>query len=104
MTIKIQYGFNGKRKTALLQDNALEYEAEFTLHDTSDIIADPGKFEEEPLYVPYFWNLLLNGMSDPDDSFEIEDSEHQAFPDLCGFTRICLCEDDNGFIYHELQA
>lgn len=30
-------------------------------------ITQPGKFEGEPIFAPYFWDLALNGMADQDD-------------------------------------
>lgn len=30
-------------------------------------ITQPGKFEGEPVFAPYFWNLGLEGFSDRDD-------------------------------------
>ena len=30
-------------------------------------ITQPGKFEGEPIFAPYFWDLALQGLSDRDD-------------------------------------
>lgn len=48
-------------------------------------ITDPGKFEGEMLYMPYFWQVSLDGCGDikPNGviSVEIEDLDIKAFED-----------------------
>lgn len=49
------------------------------------IITDPGKFEGEMLYIPYFWQVSLDGCVDikpnGEISIEIEDLDIKAFED-----------------------
>jgi hypothetical protein len=33
-------------------------------HDANGRITQPGKFEGEPIFAPYFWNLALEGLAD----------------------------------------
>lgn len=74
-------------------------------------MSNPGKFEGEPEYIEYYWDLYLGGFGDDYyniDSvfisvFEISDSEHRQFPELDGNNVIVLWEDDLGFVYHELD-
>jgi hypothetical protein len=69
---------------------------------------EPGKFEQEPAYVEYFWGQGLEGMSDADQNgyymFTVEHQDAEQFPELAnevGKTLI-LWEDENGFVYSEL--
>jgi hypothetical protein len=69
---------------------------------------EPGKFEQEPAYVEYFWGQGLEGISDADQDgyymFTIESQDAEQFPELVnevGKTLI-LWEDENGFVYSEL--
>ena len=62
-------------------------------------IQDPGKFEGEAWYIPYFWDSYLNGMADDDGeylTFDLEDDERKAF----GIKRskLRLYQTDNGFV------
>lgn len=71
--------------------------------DTHGLICDPGKFEGEALYVPYFWDVYLNGFADDDDgktlTFNVDDDDRKQFPELSNVHHIELWEDDNGFVY-----
>lgn len=71
----------------------------------------PGKFEGEPPYTEYFWNLSLDGVGDEEEeaesgliiiTIEIEPSDIEKFPELISYKEIKLWEDYNGFVYHEL--
>ena len=76
-------------------------------------ITQPGKFEGEPVFVPYFWDLGLSGFSDSDDGktygfrFSFSKPEDKAllkeWPTLkrwLGRKRsFKLYEDDHGFVY-----
>lgn len=72
------------------------------------IIRRPGKFEAEPLYVPYFYEVMTQGGSDEDLTFEegepiysifsVTDEDRAAFPELGDAKEIVLWEDDNGFV------
>ena len=70
----------------------------------TDKITDPGKFEGEPTYVPYFW-----AMDDEDDCYEdidgncireffVAPKDEQRFPDLRDVYKIELWEDEQGFV------
>jgi hypothetical protein len=65
-------------------------------------IASPGKFEGEPLFVPYFWDCYLNGGADGDDGetlmFEVTNEDRKEFPELVNIYRVFLWEDSNGFV------
>lgn len=73
------------------------------------IIKSPGKFEQEPVYVPYYWDLVLDGGPDEqvDDEdgtvhaiFEIDMTDVEMWPEL-GITRkLDLWEDSQGFVRH----
>ena len=72
-------------------------------------ITSPGKFEGEPIFAPYFWDLGLGGCADSDDGqvfgFKItkDDEAHKEFPELkpwLGKSRsLKLFENDQGFVY-----
>lgn len=77
--------------------------------DASGTIRSPGKFEGEPIFAPYFWDLGLQGFSDYDSGkmyrFRVKngDPEFQEFPELkrwLGRKRsIVMFEDSQGFVY-----
>jgi hypothetical protein len=50
------------------------------------LIADPGKFQGEMLYTPYFYDSMLNGFADEDIDgtafFVINDHDRKEFPEL----------------------
>lgn len=67
------------------------------------IIRSPGKFEGEPVYVPYFWNAALEGGGgDEDDGeliiFNVTADDRETWPELAGVERIKLLETDVGFV------
>ena len=73
--------------------------------DQYGLICDPGKFEREPLYIPYYWDLFLDGCADFEDDyikFEITIEDVKKFPELEDDLNkfIYLWSDSNGFIYH----
>lgn len=65
-------------------------------------IKTPGKFEGEPRYVPYFWDIGLNGMADTDDGetygFDISDEDRARFPELKRRRVLYLFERSDGFV------
>lgn len=67
------------------------------------IIRSPGKFEGEPVYAPYFWEALLDGMADKDDGksavFYITQEDKEQFPELKRRRAVRLFQDDNGFVW-----
>ena len=77
--------------------------------DDNGIIKGPGKFEREPLFVPFFYDLMLSGcgedIEDEDGAarFEIEADDKAVFPELAEYKAIVLSEDGNGFVYHRLE-
>lgn len=72
-------------------------------------ITSPGKFEGEPVYVPHFWDCVLDGEgyddADGDDAIRvnIEPEEFEEFPELLGYKSVTLWETDNGFVLHVLH-
>jgi hypothetical protein len=74
---------------------------EFTV-DSNGIIRNPGKFENEMLYVPYFWDAALNAGADDDIRgvfFAIIDDDDRAqFPELGESYGIALDESEQGFV------
>lgn len=71
-------------------------------------IKGPGKFEGEPIYSPYFYDLLQDGASDNTnytpsgtryDDFTIENVDKGIFPELSDVLMVRCSEDNNGFFY-----
>jgi len=71
--------------------------------DKHGIIKDPGKFEGEMLYAPYFYDAgggddtVYDGDT-PIDIFIIEGEDLAEFPELKGTYAVALSESDQGFI------
>ena len=66
-------------------------------------ITDPGKFEGERPYVPFYWDAYLNGGADSDDGtvlrFKVTREDRQLFPGLLNRRRVVsLIETDQGFV------
>lgn len=69
-------------------------------------ITQPGKFEGEPIFTPFFWEQGLNGFADKDDgtlfTFKITKKDREEWPLLnewLGRKRtIRLWEDSQGFV------
>lgn len=82
-----------------------EIELDYDIED--GIIRSPGKFEGEPIYVPYFWQLGLEGFADDDDGdefvFDLGPEELQMWPELGDGRRLTLSEDSSGFVYSVLE-
>jgi hypothetical protein len=80
-------------KGMTITDKVREYE---------DIVNRPGKFEQEPRYVPYYWDIYLNGFADDDDgevlTFNVESEDVAMFPELKGKKTVKIVELDNGFV------
>lgn len=71
--------------------------------DGNGRIVSPGKFEGEMIYVPYFWDVSLDGGVDYDErrgcSVPVESHERSLFrPFLERRLRVKLIEDDAGFV------
>ncbi len=62
----------------------------------------PGKFEGEAPYVPYFWDIYLNGGADRDDGgtlgFDVLAEDKAIFPELKRRRTVRLVETDQGFV------
>jgi len=70
------------------------------------LIRSHGKFEGEPEFAPYYWNLVLDGSfpsaSDENYTYDYADvsaEERVAWPELEGVTGVVLFEDDQGFVH-----
>lgn len=72
------------------------------------VIQDPGKFEGEPIYVPFYWDMGLEGFADEDETdgdggnrytFYLDDQDKAVWPELGSATRLHLSETETGFIY-----
>jgi hypothetical protein len=71
------------------------------------IIRSPGKFEGEPVYVPAFWEDVLEGFADEEGEDEdgtvistivVDEDDVKAFPELKDIRRVSLWEDSQGFV------
>ena len=74
-------------------------------YDVSDSgrIKSPGKFEGEMLYIPYFYDISLNGFFNPNRneifSIPIEKEDREQFPEIPKHKRrIRFYERDDGFV------
>ena len=71
------------------------------------VIRSPGKFEGEAVYVPYLWEVYLNGGAAEDDgetiTIDVEDDDRKEFPELDTVVRAYLEEDSNGFVYCHVE-
>jgi hypothetical protein len=69
------------------------------------VIKDPGKFEAEPVYSPYFYDLCMESAGDdhysPDGKvysfFVITKDEKKEFSELNGIYGVVCHESDTGF-------
>ena len=65
-------------------------------------ICNPGQFEGEMLYVPYFWDAFLNGMADRDNGnvigFNLTKDDKAIFPELKGKRTVRIRQTDQGFV------
>ena len=86
--------------TEFLKDIREEYDIQ------DRIIRNPGKFEGECVWVPYYWELALDGDGEDeldDDGepmatrFVVDHEEAEAFGLECGAT-VELFEDSQGFV------
>jgi hypothetical protein len=81
--------------------------SEYTVNE-SGVIQTPGKFEGEMLYVPYFWDSYLDGLSDREIEgfiyFKVVERDLENFPELAGADYIALVERDNGFVHASLLS
>lgn len=70
--------------------------------ETEPIIREPGKFDGEPRYVPFFWGQYLDGWYDVDDgtyvTFNVTKEDRMIFPELRRRRCVRLVERDDGFV------
>jgi hypothetical protein len=76
--------------------------------DEYGTITTLGKFQGEPIYVPYFWEMSMMGAYDgteidnEDDStnyiFYVTDRDRAIFPELKGLHKVTLWENNDGFV------
>jgi hypothetical protein len=68
------------------------------------LITSPGKFEGQPVYVPHYWDLGLEGSADEGDedgfTFKLDASDVERWPELAGVKTLRLAESDFGFVHH----
>lgn len=74
-----------------------------------DLVSRPGKFEGEEPYIPYFYELAMDGRQDQVeyvgdvqvDVFEVGREDAQLFPELEYYVgmEIAIAIDDQGFVY-----
>lgn len=78
--------------------------------NSDNLIANPGKFQGEPIWAPYFYQYALGGLYDdflrPDGStetiIELVDSDLDRFPDIPKTsTHMSLIEKEDGFVLSE---
>lgn len=75
---------------------------------TPDIptIQEPGPFEGQPYYTPYFWEAVLQGSLEPDRDgiyeLEVEEEDTQRFPELQVGQKVLLRRAEDGFIHTRL--
>jgi hypothetical protein len=71
--------------------------------DSGGRITRPGKFEGENVYVPYFWEITLDGgvcqSGNGTWSVEVDLEDRKIFPEISKRKRrVVLFEDSNGFV------
>jgi hypothetical protein len=98
-----------KRVLNMLDKESLDFAISFGYDEWGSII-NPGKFERECAYVPYFWNLSLNGVGETitqDHSLDtmwlmsVSDAEREEFLELQDVDYVLLWETNNGFVLSE---
>lgn len=96
-------------KTELTQqDESAAVRASYR-HDSAGRITQPGKFEGEPIFAPYYWDLAMEGFADADNGatftfkFKSSDQDFTLWPELkqwLGRKRtLKLWEDSQGFVH-----
>lgn len=75
-------------------------------------IRGPGKFEGEPYYVPYYWDVANSGAADeelfdgeiPVSIFKLDSKDRHAFGFDKGEDELWLWEREDGFVLHRLLS
>lgn len=66
-------------------------------------VKGPGKFQGQPAYVPYFWDVFLDGGADRDNGkilgFDVNADDKTLFPELKKRRTVNIVEDENGFVF-----
>lgn len=66
-------------------------------------IETPGKFEGEPIFAPYFWDIMLEGGADHDCGecvyFIVSEVDVRLYPELSGIYAVRLDESAQGFVF-----
>lgn len=83
-----------------------------TRKECQEMVSGPGKFEGEPIYSPYLWDIAMNGFSDDiiDDNGStidvcfINKEDMAVFPELKGSYAALIFADDIGFVYCVLKT
>lgn len=67
-----------------------------------EAVQHPGPFEAEAPYVPFYWDMYLNGSADRDDGiklgFDVSAEDRVMFPELRGRHAVNLIQRDDGFV------
>jgi hypothetical protein len=78
---------------------------EYTIADYEDMARGPGKFEGEPRYVPYFWEMDSSAYEMEGDEFEgytftyeVTADDIALFPELKDRKSVSLIEREDGFV------
>lgn len=70
--------------------------------DCEEAVSRPGKFEGERPYVPFYWDILLDGGADEEDGdvaiFRVTDEDRATFPELAGRETVRIYERSDGFV------
>lgn len=76
-----------------------------TRKEYQEIVKQPGKFELQDVYAPYFYDLMLDGNGEYDYNsvlrFEITDQDLKLFPELSDYKYVELHESEFDFIFVE---
>lgn len=80
-----------------------------TREECLDAVKGPGKFENEPIYTPYFFNIGVEYGSDLTlydpyvyktiEVFKVTKEDRKLFPELKGVYAVVTYHDDYGFVY-----
>jgi hypothetical protein len=97
------------RKCENMTASEIRKEIESDYKIKSGIIQSPGKFEGEPVYIPYFFELILKGMQDttvyqggmPIDGFKITPDDIDTFPELGKIKEIAIWQRSDGSVCHD---
>jgi hypothetical protein len=77
--------------------------------ECEEMVKGPGKFEAEPVYLPYFYDMAMEGMEDDREwdgeteisVFQVTKEDRAMFPELADVKTVRLWVSDTGFCYTE---